>query len=73
MNYGTHVYCPTCFAIPGETCRTKYVVHGRGEVTAVLCPTHNARLADSERETMRHSLAQLVYAVASGALNNSGR
>jgi hypothetical protein len=72
MNYGTHIYCPTCFAIPGEICRTKYVVHGHGEVTPVLCPTHSARLADSERETMYHSLAQLVCEVASSLLNNTG-
>jgi hypothetical protein len=72
MNYGTHIYCPTCFAIPGEICRTKYVVHGRGEVTAVLCPTHSARLAESEREKMYRSLAQMVCAAAFSVLNNPG-
>jgi hypothetical protein len=72
MNYGTQIYCPTCFAIPGEICRTKYVVHGHGEVTPVLCPTHSTRLADSEREKMRRSLAQLVCAVAFSVLNNTG-
>jgi hypothetical protein len=72
MNYGTQIYCPTCFAIPGEICRTKYVVHGHGEVTAVLCPTHSTRLAESEREKMRRSLAELVCAVAFSVLNNTG-
>jgi hypothetical protein len=72
MNYGTQIYCPTCFAIPGEICRTKYVVHGHGEVTPVLCPTHSTRLAESEREKMRRSLAELVCAVAFSVLNNTG-
>ena len=71
MKYGTHIYCPTCFAIPGEMCRTKYVVHGDDEVTPVLCRTHSTRMADSERETMHYSLARLVCAVAFGALNSA--
>jgi hypothetical protein len=27
-------------------CRTKYVVHGKDEVTPIVCPTHNSRLSD---------------------------
>jgi hypothetical protein len=30
--------------VPGEMCRTKYLVHGHGEVTPVICPTHITRL-----------------------------
>ncbi len=44
-----NVYCVICFALPGEWCRTKYLVHGQGEVTPVICRTHAARLAESQR------------------------
>ncbi len=65
MSYdGTSVYCPTCFAIPGEVCRTKYLVHGHNEVTPVVCPTHRARLADVQKESSRRLFAQLLCAVA---------
>jgi hypothetical protein len=46
MDIDINVYCSTCFAVPGELCRTKYIVHGYQEVTAVICPTHNSRLVD---------------------------
>lgn len=60
MDHGTDIYCSTCFAMPGEPCRTKYLVHGHDEVTPVICPTHRTRLADSEKEIVRHSLARLL-------------
>jgi hypothetical protein len=46
MDDGVDVYCYICFAIPGELCRTKYVVHGNDEVTPVICLTHASRLFD---------------------------
>jgi hypothetical protein len=49
MNEGINISCSTCFAIPGELCRTKYVVHGKDEVTPIICPTHNSRLSDRLR------------------------
>lgn len=45
MDEGIDIYCSTCFAMPGEACRTKYLVHGQDEVTPVICPTHSARLS----------------------------
>ena len=71
MNYATEIYCSTCFALPGELCRTKFLVHGRDEVTPVICPTHETRVADSEREAMRHSLAQLLCSVTLKSLESS--
>lgn len=46
MENGIDVYCLTCFALPGELCRTKFVVHGHDGITPVICPTHSNRLAD---------------------------
>jgi hypothetical protein len=66
------IYCSTCFAIPGEPCRTKYIVHGRGEVTPIICPPHSTRLSDCEKELVRHSLAQLLCAVALQCLEQNG-
>jgi hypothetical protein len=48
MHRATSGFCPTCFAIPGELCRTKYIVHGNGEVTPVICLTHMSRLVSEE-------------------------
>jgi hypothetical protein len=48
MHRAIGVFCPTCFAIPGELCRTKYVVHGNDEVTPVICLTHMSRLVSEE-------------------------
>jgi hypothetical protein len=48
MDDGVDVYCYICFAIPGELCRTKYVVHGNNEVTPVICLTHSSRLVDEQ-------------------------
>jgi hypothetical protein len=64
MDHGTQIYCSTCFALPGEMCRTKFLVYGHDQVMPVICPTHSSRRADSEREVMRRSLAQMLYAVA---------
>jgi hypothetical protein len=59
-----NVYCPTCFATPGELCRTKYLVHGNDEVTPVICRTHLARLLDSQKDSIRDSIARQLLAVA---------
>jgi hypothetical protein len=64
MGHGIDVYCSICLAMPGEMCRTKYLVHGDDEVTPVICPTHMTRLVDSQHEATRHSLARLLCAVA---------
>ena len=44
MDLGIDISCSTCFALPGEACRTKYLVRGQGEITPVICPTHSSRL-----------------------------
>jgi hypothetical protein len=62
------VFCPTCFATPGEKCRTKYLVHGNGEVTPVICRTHLGRLLDSQKDSIRNSIARQLLAVALLAL-----
>jgi hypothetical protein len=49
MHRAIGVFCPICFAIPGELCRTKYVVHGNDEVTPVICLTHMSRLVSEEK------------------------
>jgi hypothetical protein len=48
MNNALDFFCSTCFALPGEWCRSKYLVHGDGEVTPVICPTHSRRLIDGQ-------------------------
>ena len=58
------IFCPTCFAMPGEICRSKYLVHGNDEVTPVICPTHLARLLNSQRHSTRGSIARQLLAVA---------
>jgi hypothetical protein len=58
------VYCSTCFALPGELCRSKYLVHGRDEVTPVICRTHYARLLDRQKSSNRNSIARQLLAVA---------
>ncbi len=73
MSHGLSVYCPTCFAVPGEMCRTKYVVHGHDEVTPVICPTHRTRLVDSQKESTRHVFARLLCAVALYSLERNRR
>jgi hypothetical protein len=64
MNNGIDVDCSTCFAIRGELCRTKYVVHGQDEVTPVICPIHTSRLVDSQINLNRHICAARLLAVA---------
>jgi hypothetical protein len=58
------VFCPTCFATPGEKCRTKFLVHGNGEVTPVICRTHLGRLLDSQKDSVRNSIARQLLAAA---------
>jgi hypothetical protein len=64
MDLGIDIPCPTCFALPGEMCRTKYLIHGDGEVTPVICPTHGIRLAEGERAVINQALAQRICSVA---------
>jgi hypothetical protein len=49
MAENTDIYCSTCFAMPGESCVSKYLVHGDDVLTPVVCPTHPGRVVDSER------------------------
>ncbi len=58
------VFCPTCFAAPSEKCRTKFLVHGNGEVTPVICRPHLDRLLDSQKDSLRNSIARQLLAVA---------
>jgi hypothetical protein len=64
MDLGIDISCSTCFAIPGEMCRTKYLVRGQGEITPVICPTHSSRLKAGERALMERALAQQICSVA---------
>ena len=64
MDNGLDVYCSTCFAMTGEACRSKFLVHGHDEVTPVICRPHSARLVDSQTESNRHLFAKLLCAVA---------
>jgi hypothetical protein len=71
MDNGIDVYCSTCFALAGEACRSKFLVHGYDEVTPVICRTHSARLVDSQTESNRHLFAKLLCAVALTTLRGS--
>jgi hypothetical protein len=64
MDLEIHVSCSTCFAIPGEKCRTKFLIRGQGEITPVICPTHSSRLEAGERALMKRALAQKICSVA---------
>jgi hypothetical protein len=64
MGDDLHVYCPTCFAMPGEMCRTRYLVHGDGEVTPVICPAHTDRVLDSRKDSIRTAIARQLLAAA---------
>src|ERR1700722_15667579 len=44
MDHAIESYCPSCFAMPGERCRSKYLILKDDEVLPVVCPTHRARL-----------------------------
>ena len=63
MNKAIDISCSTCFAIRGELCRTKYLVHGQDEVTPVICPIHSSRLVDSHRDSNRYLWATLAIAI----------
>jgi hypothetical protein len=73
MSHAISVYCPTCFAVPGELCRAKYVVHGHNEVTPVICPTHRPRLVDSQKASSDYLFARLLCAVALSTLEQHKR
>jgi hypothetical protein len=64
------VFCSTCFALPGEFCRTKFLVHGHDEVTPVMCRTHGVRLVDSQRKSMRQLFARQLLLVALKSLGD---
>ncbi len=70
MATDTDVFCSICFALPGEVCRTKFLVYGRGEVMPILCRTHNARLVASHRHFMRQNLATQLLLAARKTLGN---
>jgi hypothetical protein len=63
MGNEIEVYCPTCFAMPGELCRTKFLAHGEDEVTPVICRTHLDRLLESQQDSIRSSIARHLLAV----------
>jgi hypothetical protein len=71
MNKGIDIYCSTCFAIRGELCRTKYLVHGQDEVTPVICPIHSSRLVDIQRDSNRHLCAARLLAMAHTILRDT--
>ena len=62
MTDETELYCPTCFAVPGERCRTGYVIRNDDEVLPLICVTHNARLQAGR--ALDHSLAVRLLAAA---------
>ena len=64
MDLGIHVSCSICFAVPGEKCRSKFLVRGKGEITPVVCLTHSTRLADGERLMMKQALAEQICTAA---------
>ena len=64
MGNDIDVYCITCFALPGELCRTKFLVYGKNHVMPVVCPTHHARLLSRHRILMRQSLARQILTLA---------
>jgi hypothetical protein len=64
MDKAINTYCPSCFAMPGERCRSKYLVVGEDQVLPVVCPTHSTRLTVSERQSMRQALAKMICAAA---------
>jgi hypothetical protein len=64
MDQAIDTYCPSCLAMPGERCRSKYLILNKDEVLPVVCPTHSARLVANERESLRQALAQMICAVA---------
>jgi hypothetical protein len=64
MDLDLHISCSTCFAMPGEKCRSKYLVRGHSEVTPVLCPTHSTRLAGGESALMKQALARQICTAA---------
>lgn len=58
------IYCPTCFAVAGEACRSAYWIRGDNQVVPVICPTHTARLLGSQKYALHHSLAVRLLAAA---------
>jgi hypothetical protein len=64
MDHAIDTYCPSCFAMPGERCRSKYLILNEDEVLPVVCPTHSARLVVSERQSLRQALARMICAAA---------
>jgi hypothetical protein len=71
MAKDTDVFCSTCFALPGEECRTKFLVYGRGRVMPIACRTHNARSVDSHRESIRQIFATQLLLAARKTLGDS--
>ncbi len=70
MNIDIDVYCSTCFALPGELCRSKFLVYGADQVMPIVCPTHKFRLMAAQRKIMRHSLARQLLTIALSTLRD---
>jgi hypothetical protein len=70
MANDTDVFCSICFALPGEVCRTKFLVYGRGRVIPVICRTHSARLVASHRQSIRQMFATQLLLVARKTLGD---
>jgi hypothetical protein len=64
------VFCSICFALPGEQCRSKFLVYGRGDVMPIICRPHSARLVASHRQAMRQTFAAQLLSVARKTLGN---
>jgi hypothetical protein len=60
MEDGIEVYCYICCAMPGEMCRSKYIVHGKDEVTPVICPPHSTRVVDGQRGLARLACQEVL-------------
>jgi hypothetical protein len=71
MAKDTDVFCSICFALPGEECRTKFLVYGRDRVMPVICRTHNARSVASHRHSTRQILATQLLLAARKTLGDT--
>jgi hypothetical protein len=71
MAKDTDVFCSICFALPGEVCRTKFLVYGRGQVMPVACRTHSDRLVASHRHSSRQMFATELLLAARKSLGDN--
>ena len=71
MAKDTDVFCSICFALPGEECRTKFLVYGRDRVMPIACRTHNARAVASQRHSIRQTFATQLLLAARKTLGDT--